>query len=465
MHKFIATALTLILASVFWLTAPVGCANMIPPSGGPRDTIPPVLIKATPPDSSVNFKGDRITLSFNEEVDVKDINTNVILSPNLERFPSITAKGKTVTVKFLDSLQPHTTYIINFGKSIVDYTEGNAVNNFIYAFSTGTFLDSLEISGRVLLAETGGVDTTMIVVLHKDLRDSAVNSKTPPYIARLDRNGSFRFHNLPKDTFAIYAIGGQNIEISKRYQQPASQLFAFKNTPVIAGADSIVLYAYKEAAPNKSIPGLSSKIPQNDRRLRFNEPTSQPQDLLNDYVLTFPVPLKSLDSAKIQLATDSVFNPVSFSTALDSLKKELRIKTGWKENTSYHLILEKDFASDTMGRQLLKTDTISFVTKKKTDYGSLLLRIKNLSAYKNPVLQFVQNNQVMLSVPVKSGVYNQALFAPGEYSLRVFDDLNGNGKWDPGHFFGEKRQPEIVHAINETITVKANWDNERDIIL
>jgi len=131
----------------------------------------------------------------------------------------------------------------------------------------------------------------------------------------------------------------------------------------------------------------------------------------------------------------------------------------------YHLILEKDFAADTMARQLLKTDTISFVTKKNADYGSLLLRFKNLDKYKHPVIQFVQNNQVTRSVPVNGTVYSEALVPPGEFHLRIFDDVNENGKWDPGQFFGKKRQPELVHNIERPFTIKANWDNEFEVVL
>jgi len=93
------------------------------------------------------------------------------------------------------------------------------------------------------------------------------------------------------------------------------------------------------------------------------------------------------------------------------------------------------------------------------------LKIRNIGAFKNPVLQFVQNNQAVYSVSIKSGVFSETLFIPGEYNLRVFDDVNGNGKWDPGNFFGEKRQPEIVHPISQSITVKANWDNEVERVL
>lgn len=435
---------------------------MIPPSGGPRDTIPPALVNANPHDSTVNFKGDRIVLTFNEELnDPKDPMNNIIFTPAFDVNPDVTTKGKSLTVKFRDAmLRPNTTYVINFGDAIVDITEGNAAKNFIYTFSTGPYLDSLEISGKILLAE-GGLDTTLNVVLYKDLRDSAITSKGPQYVVRLDRNGNFRFHNLPKDTFAIYTFGG-----GRRYS--GNQLFAFADTTVIAGeADSVVLYAYRPAVPTTT-PSLNigtTRIPANDRRLRFTPGTTSQQELPNDFTLTFPIPLKNFDSTKMHLATDSVFNPANFTALLDSLKKEVRIETGWKEGTAYHLILEKDFAADTAGRQLLKTDTLSFVTKKKVDYGSLALRFKNANKYKHPVVQFVQNNQVIKSVPLNGNTYSETLFVPGEYNLRVFDDVNENGKWDPGKFFGEKRQPEIIHPIDRQFTIKANWDNEFDVAL
>ena len=465
MRKRLITSgfITLVLAA-FWLSAPIGCANMIPPGGGPRDTIAPVFVTAIPSDSTVNFKGDRIVLDFDEELDdPREPRTNIIFTPSFEIDPIVTTRGKAVTVNFKDAkLEPNTTYVINFGNAIVDLTEGNAAKNFVYTFSTGPYLDSLEISGKVVLAENGGIDTTMNVVLYKDLSDSAIKLKNALYVTRLDRSGNFHFHNLPNDTFAIYAFGQ-----GRRYQ--TNQLFAFRDTTIIAGqADSLVLYAYREGNSRPVTPLVNTgsiKLPANDRRLRFTPSTTSQQELLNDFTLAFPVPLKSFDSTKMHLTTDSVFNPENFTASLDTARKEARIKTAWKEGTTYHLILEKNFATDTAGRQLLKTDTLSFVTKKKADYGSLALKIRNIGAFKNPVLQFVQNNQAVYSVPIKTGVYNETLFIPGEYTLRIFDDVNGNGKLDPGNFFEGKIQPEIVHPISQPITIKANWDNEFERVL
>jgi hypothetical protein len=457
---FIASALFIIVIA-FWISVPVGCANIVPPEGGPRDTISPVLVSATPRDSSVNFRSEHIVLTFDEDLDDPRNVNDIIYTPSLETPPTITTKGKALTVKFNDTLQPNTTYVINFGDQIIDITEANPVRNFVYTFSTGPYLDSLEISGKVLLAENGGVDTTLNVALYKDRSDSALRLKNPLYVVRLDRNGSFRFHNLPKDTFAIYAFGG-----GRRYN--SRELFAFYDTSVVAGeADSLLLYAFRETPATSTTSPVTgaARIPANDRRLRFTPGTTSQQELLQDYILTFAVPLRNFDSTKLHLTTDSVFNPTNFTATLDTTRKEVRIKTDWKEGTQYHLILEKEFAADTTGRQLLKTDTLSFVTKKKSDYGSLTIRFKNVDKYKHPVLQFVLNNQVIKSVPLSGTIYSETLLVPGEYSLRVFDDVNQNGQWDTGRFFGGKRQPEIIHPIERPFTVKANWDNEPEVVL
>lgn len=433
------------------------CANIIPPSGGPRDSLPPVLVNATPKDSTVNFKSNRIVLTFNEYIDLQDIQQNLLFTPTFEVNPLIEAHLRTLTLKLRDSLQPNTTYTFNFGNAVRDVNEGNILKDFVYTFSTGPVLDSLQIHGKVIVAENGKADSTLIVVLHKDFSDSAVVKKRPPYVARLDHNGNFTFRNLPKDTFAIYAIGDAGM--SRRYQSK-SQLFAFANEPVVAGdKNAITLYAYQEEpAPVKNTP---AKAATTDKRLRFTTNLNGNQkDLLTDLVLTTERPLRFFDTTKMALASDSAFNPVPYTTELDSTKKNITINANWKEGTLYHVILNKDVAEDSLGRRLLKTDTISFTTLKHSDYGSVSLRIRNIDTAQNPVLQFVQNDKVVYSAPIKSGILRLPLFLPGDYDLRILYDRNNNGKWDPGQFFGTKIQPEIVQPIEQKITVKPDWDNE-----
>lgn len=438
------------------------CANIIPPTGGPIDSMPPVLLEAFPKDSTLNFKGNRITLTFNEYIDLREVQNNLLFTPLFETVPVVEVKLKQVTVRIRDTLEPNTTYTFDFGNAITDVNENNPYKYYTYTFSTGPYIDSLQLTGRVLLAENGKVDSTLTIVLHKDLSDSAVVKSRPRYAARVDSSGYFRFKNLPPDSFAIYAIGEAGI--MRRYTSP-NQYFAFANAPVLSGdTTAIVLYAYKEEDKKPSRPSTSSgtTAPATaDKRLRFsNSLTGGQQDLLGDLSLSFERPLRNLDSTKLRLTDTSFIAVPSYTITQDSTKKQIVLQTTWKEGTQYHLIIDSTFAEDTTGRKLLRSDTLDFSTRKTTDYGQLDIRIRNIDTAQNPVLQFVQGERVVSSVPIKSGRYTQALFLPGDYDLRILYDSNNNGIWDPGKFFEGKIQPEIVKPIGQKITVKPDWENE-----
>jgi hypothetical protein len=121
--------------------------------------------------------------------------------------------------------------------------------------------------------------------------------------------------------------------------------------------------------------------------------------------------------------------------------------------------------ADSAGTTLRKNDTIRFFAKKVEDYGAVRLRFKNLDLAKNPVLQIVQNDKIIESTPLAGTEWSRKLFNPGEYDLRILFDDNKNGVWDQGRFFGVKRQPEIVITLNTKLSIRANWDNEKDITL
>src|SRR5688500_15629952 len=108
--------LLLFLSGLEWFTA--GCANIIPPSGGPRDSLPPVLISANPKDSTLNFKGNRIVLTFDEYVDIDNAQDNFLFTPLFETVPVVDVKLKTITVRLRDTLEKNTTYTFNFGNAI-----------------------------------------------------------------------------------------------------------------------------------------------------------------------------------------------------------------------------------------------------------------------------------------------------------------------------------------------------------
>ena len=440
---------------------------MIPPTGGDRDSLPPLLLKASPPDSSKGFNTRTITFSFDEFIDLpqQDFYKNLLVSPNYSIAPTYDVKLRTFTVKIKDTLEPNTTYYYNFGDAIKDVNEGNVLHNFSYIFTTGNTLDTLQLSGRVLLAETGGVDSTLFVMLYKSGVDSAVIKERPRYIARVDGKGNFRFLYLPSGIYYIYVM-------DERKLYSKQSLFGFSDSAVEIKPNTspVTLYAFieeKTQQPSSAIsltPGNRAGPKPDERRLRFSS-SGNMQDLLGDFHLNFERPLRNLDTTKIQVSTDSTFNPVSSSWEIDSLKKKLTLKTNWKESTRYNLILDKDFAEDTTGRKLLKTDTLNFTTRKQDDYGSLKISFTNIDLSKNPVLLVSQNGTVVKTFPLSTTELDQPLFNPGEYELSILYDENKNGRWDPGKFFEGKKQPELVKPLNKKITVRSNWDNEFEIKL
>ena len=444
---------------------------MIPPTGGDRDSLPPRLLKVTPPDSSKNFSKKTITFTFDEYIDQpQEFFKNLIVSPTYSKPPAYEVKLRTLTINIKDSLEPNTTYYYNFGDAIKDVNEGNVLHNFSYIFTTGNIFDTLQLSGKILLAETGGIDSTLIAMLYRSGEDSALTKENPRYITKVDGKGNFRFQYLPGGTFYLYAI--KNEGGSQRYFGKSLFAFADSAVEIKPGAAPVTLYAFEEKQeqpPTSTINFAGGNRPgakPDERRLRFSTTLSgNMQDLLGDFNLKFEQPLRNFDSTKLQLSIDSAFNYTPASWQIDSLRKKLTLKISWKENTLYHLILDKDFADDSSGRKLLKTDTISFTTRKQADYGSLKISFTNIDLSKNPVLQFSQNGQVLKTFPLNSTELYQPLFNPGEYELSILYDENKNGHWDPGKFFEGKKQPELVKPLNKKITVRTNWDNEFEIKL
>jgi len=439
---------------------------MIPPTGGDRDSLPPLLLKVSPSDSSKNFNARKITFTFDEFIEQpQDIFKNLLISPTPSVTPGVESKLRTLIVTIKDTLEPNTTYYYNFGDAIKDVNEGNVLHNFSYIFTTGATLDTLQLSGKVLLAETGGIDSTLFVMLYKSGMDSAVIKDRPRYIARVDGKGNFRFLYLPSGTFYIYVMDDK-----KLYSEQS--LFGFSDSAVEVKPNSspVTIFAFveeKHQPPSSTIsltPGNRPGAKTDERRLRFTS-SGNMQDLLGDYYLNFERPLRNLDTTKLQVSTDSTFNPVSSNWEIDSLNKKLTLKMNWKEDTRYNLILDKDFAEDSSGRKLLKTDTLNFTTRKQADYGSLKISFTNIDLSKNPVLQFSQNGTVLNTFPLSAAELNQPLFNPGEYELSILYDENKNGRWDPGKFFEERKQPELVKPLNKKITVRSNWDNEFEIKL
>jgi uncharacterized protein (DUF2141 family) len=441
-----------------------GCAHIVPPEGGLRDTLPPVPVKSSPKDSALNIRDNKISIEFNEFIQLDNPLENVIVAPYPARQPQVESRLRTLTIRLKDTLLPNTTYNIDFGKAIKDVNEGNILRNYKFVFSTGNTLDSLELSGKVLLAETGKPDSTITVGLYKQLDDSAVAKHKPFYFTRLKGDGSFKFTNLPAGTFALYALKDANG--NKQYDQE-TELFAFLDKPVTLPdtLKPVTLYAF---SVEKDVPRTPATAPagKTEKKLQFQTNLeNNHQSLIAPFQLSFLRPLKSFDSSKV-LLLDSTNNIIhNYKWEKDSTGKILSLVYNWLPGSKYTLIADKDFATDTLNNQLLKTDTLRFTAKSEEDYGSLRLKFNHLNLDRHPVLQFVQQDKVVKSVVITDEVWTARLFNPGDYELRILWDDNKNGVWDPGKFFGIHRQPERVFSITNKLSIKPRWENENTIDL
>ncbi|MCX8473691.1 MAG: Ig-like domain-containing protein, partial [Sediminibacterium sp.] len=183
------------------------CASVATSLGGPKDSLSPILIKSSPKDSQLNFKGKKIQFYFNEFIQGKDLNQRFFMSPNLKNPPLLTTNLNKFIVEILDTLQDSTTYSFVVDKGIADLNEGNIYKKLSFCFSTGNQIDIAQYKGVVINAETGGFDSTLIVVLYKNLlNDSIVFKEQPDYYAPIDNKGRFSFNFLPKDSFLAFVL-------------------------------------------------------------------------------------------------------------------------------------------------------------------------------------------------------------------------------------------------------------------
>lgn len=463
-------AIVVLLLIISKMTALTGCAVQSPPLGGPRDSLPPVLVSAKPADSSRNIIPKKIVLEFNEFVKLETQGDPILVSPVPRISPTIEAHLKTVTISIKDTLDANTTYSFDFGRALSDINESNIAKNIRYTFSTGPAIDSLELSGQIIAARTGKVDSTLTVALYRSQDDSAVTKEKPRYIARTQGSqGRFTFHNLPRGTYALYAFSDEGG--NKRYLSK-SQIFAFADQPITLPdtGQAITLYAYaeEEAKPPLAATGSTKgKGTVQQKVLRIETSVAGGEvDLLGNLDINFKsAPLRTLDTTKIFFSDSSKQPITSYHVIRDTANTKISIVYPWLPEMRYTVILSKDFATDTVGRTLAKNDTLQFRGKRETDYGLVRLRFLNIDLTKNPVLEFVHAGDVAYSYVLTSKEFNARLFTPGEYDLRIVYDANRNGKWDPGEFFGKHRQPERVQPVSRPFTVKANWDNEVDITL
>lgn len=203
------------------------------PTGGLRDSLPPVYKTSNPLPNSLNFKGDKVEIEFDEYVQLKDGFEKIVVSPPTKSPFVAKAVGKKVVVEFRDTLMANTTYTVDFSNSIVDNNESNPFNEYFFSFSTGDVLDSLSMSGYLLNAKDLSPAAGVYVGAYKQHDDSVFVTKAFDRIAKTDENGRFTLRNLEPVPYRVFALNDVN---SNYYFDQPGESVAFLDsvfTPVM----------------------------------------------------------------------------------------------------------------------------------------------------------------------------------------------------------------------------------------
>ena len=231
------------------------CARTGRPEGGPKDEDAPLFITAKPPYESVNFNKKEIKIDFNEYITLKNLNTELVVSPPMKNPPLISPQGapsEFIKIEIIDTLKLNTTYTFNFGNAVEDHNEGNKLENFKYIFSTGTYIDSLTTSGNIKDAKLFETPKNINVLLYRidsSFNDSIVYKKKPDYITNTLDTINFKFTNLRKGRYLMLAL---QESLNDYIFNPKTDKIGFLTDTIQLPKDSIItkpIILFKEEQP------------------------------------------------------------------------------------------------------------------------------------------------------------------------------------------------------------------------
>ena len=206
------------------------CARMGQPDGGWYDETPPHILSASPADKSVNVKAKKIYINFDEFIQIENAQEKVIVSPPQIEQPEIKSQGKRIVVSLKDSLKENVTYTVDFSDAITDITENNPLGNYTYSFSTGTTIDTLEVSGYVVDAQTLEPVKGILVGLYDCMADSAFTTRAMTRVSRTDDAGHFVVKGVAPGSYRVYALEDAD---GNFYYNQKSERMAFDTTIVV----------------------------------------------------------------------------------------------------------------------------------------------------------------------------------------------------------------------------------------
>lgn len=333
----------------------MSCAKRGSITGGLKDTLAPVLVSSVPKNFSTDFKGNEITLVFDEYVKLKNLNKQLVISPPMKHEPLIfpTGVSKFLKIQIKDTLQPNTTYSFNFGQSITDNNEGNAINQFKYVFSTGPYIDSLKLKGSIKDAYEKKVDNFVSVMLYEandKYKDSVIYKDFPRYVTNtLDSLRTFEFENLKAGKYLLVALKDKS---SNNKYNPKDDKIGFVKHFITVPNDTVFdLELFKETLPLKAVKPIQASgnrllLPyEGKQNFKINKPTivlKNNDQILETIVTQFP----KKDSLQVwykPLKADSL----SLEVSRDTYKKRFTFKV-------------KDQKKDTLSIRAVQNGVINF---------------------------------------------------------------------------------------------------------
>ncbi|MBN2165668.1 MAG: Ig-like domain-containing protein [Marinilabiliaceae bacterium] len=433
----------------------IGCANPGTPSGGPKDETPPVVVKSVPVDKALNFKGKKIVVTFDELIQVKDVNQKLVVSPPMNKMPIVDVHGSDMLVEIEDTLQDNTTYTFDFADAVVDNNEGNVYPNFTISFSTGEKVDSMEISGHLWEAGTYKPIEGALICLHRNLSDTAFKTLVPVRLAKSNKDGGFRLQNVSPGKYHIYAL--KDVNRNYKFDQHGESIawsdsiivpsFEYKQFRDSVGKDSVHIYEKMVYTPDSL-------------ELFMFEQVYYDQYLVNDdrpekgrVRLTFNEPL---DSFSIKLASGENVDDwgiYEWSYKKDSV--DIWIKDSLIYNRDSLTLAFQYLDIDSAENHFIKKDTLTFYyfepeekeskRKKKKEAKEGKKEIPSLSILKIPTQLnlFSPLTYMLKTTPVKYDPSGIQLFElvdtvleKVDFSL-IQDSLNNrlfsvNRRWNPG---------------------------------
>lgn len=347
------------------------CASVGTLGGGDYDETPPKFLKGKPMPNELNASQKRITIEFDEYIKLDKPQEKIVISPPQVQQANVRANGKKVLIDLQDTLISNTTYTIDFGDAIQDNNEGNPLENFVYTFSTGERLDTMEVSGTVLNAMNLEPVKGMMVGLHADLADSAFTSKPFDRVGRTDSRGRFTIKGVAPGEYHIFGL--QENDQNYFYSQP-TEMVAFDDSLVIPTfdlrmrqdttwidslvIDTIVERQYTHYLPDKLI--LKAFVNnKKEQRLSRSERTTK-----KDFTLFFTAPADTFPIIRgINFDEKDAFVIERLTDRIDTLKYWIRDSLIFQLDT---LQLEVTYLyTDSLKELVPRTDTLRLASREK----------------------------------------------------------------------------------------------------